>query len=156
MLLSPGDVMDPIWEDYADGGRDEQCVSRGKMWILLTNYGKNDEELGFTIISSLLQRRFGQTPNCSMVNAQPCACISSSDSKFLLKAAWNKRKKKWVWNNGMEGGAWKMPFCARIINSRSSLSCLPWVIVLKWESQLRWKNLTVLLSYSTSMTYQLQ
>lgn len=34
MLLSPDDVMDPIWEDYADGGeRAELCVSPGKMWI---------------------------------------------------------------------------------------------------------------------------
>lgn len=35
VLLSPGDVMDPIWEDYADGGRDELCVSPRKMWIPL-------------------------------------------------------------------------------------------------------------------------
>lgn len=48
MLLSLSDVMDPIWEDYTDGGRDEQCVGRRKMWIPLTNYGKNDEEFGFT------------------------------------------------------------------------------------------------------------
>ncbi len=65
MLLSPDDVMVPIWEDYADGGRDEQRVNERKKWIPLTNYGKNDEELGFMKISSLL-RSFGRTPNCSM------------------------------------------------------------------------------------------
>lgn len=33
MLLSPSDVMDPIWGDYGDGGRDDQRVSRRKMRI---------------------------------------------------------------------------------------------------------------------------
>lgn len=70
MQLSPSDVMEPIWEDYADGGRDDQCVSWRKMRIPLTNYGKNDEESGSTLISFFLQRRFGSTPNCSIVNVQ--------------------------------------------------------------------------------------
>lgn len=99
MLLSPGDVMDPIWGDYADGGRDEQCFSRRKMWIPLTNYGKNDEEFGFTLISSFLWRRLGSTPNSSIVNAQLCGCVSSNKSKFLLEASGNKQKER-VWDNG--------------------------------------------------------
>lgn len=139
MLLSPDDVMDSIWEDYADGGRDELWVSRRKMRIPLTNYGKNDKKFGFTWISSFLQRCFGSTPNCSIVNAQPCGCISSDKSKFLLKTAGNKQ----IMPETMEGGACKMSLCVRTINSRHSLTCVPLVIVLEWELPLRWKNVAV-------------
>lgn len=136
MLLSLDDVMDSIWEDYADGGRDELWVGQRKMWIPLTNYGKNDKEFGFILISPFLRRRFGSTPNCSIVNAQPCGCISSNKSKFFLKTAGNKQKM----SETMEGSACKMSLCVRTINSRRSLSCVPLVIVLEGELQLRWKN----------------
>lgn len=139
MSLSPGDVMDPICEDYADGGRDDQSVSQRKMWIPPTNYGKNDEEFGFTLISFFLQRRFGSAPNCSIVNSQSCGCVSSNKSQFLLEAAENKQKK----SETMEGGTCKMSFHVITINSRPSLSCVPLVIVLEWESQLKWKHIAV-------------
>lgn len=45
MLLSPHDVMDPIWGDYGDGRRDDQGLSPRKMWISQTNHGKNDERI---------------------------------------------------------------------------------------------------------------
>lgn len=93
VLLSPDDVMDPIWEDYADGGRDELRVSWRKMWIPLTNYRKNDEKFGFTWISSFLQKRFGSAPIRSIVNALACGRSSFDKSKFLLKAAGNKQKE---------------------------------------------------------------
>lgn len=75
-------------------GRAELCVNPGKMWIPLTNYGKNYEEFGFTLISSFLRGRFGLTPNCSIVNAQPLRLYFLYNKiKFLLKAAGNKQKE---------------------------------------------------------------
>lgn len=55
MLLSPSDVMDPVWGDYLDGGRDDQRVSQRKMQIPQTTHGKNDETFGRTLISFFLQ-----------------------------------------------------------------------------------------------------
>lgn len=115
MLLSPGDVMDPIWEDYADGGRDERCVRQRKMRIPPTNYGNNDEEFGFAFISSFLRMRFGLEPNCSTVNAQGCVCVSSDQSRL----AGNKQTSE-----TMEVGVSKRPVCVRTINSRCILAFL--------------------------------
>lgn len=94
MSLSPGDVMDPIWEDYTDGGRNDQCISRRKMWIPPTNYGKNDEEFGFTLISFFLQRRFGSAPNCSTINSQ---CFLQQKS---IPPRGGRKQTKEVWDNG--------------------------------------------------------
>lgn len=99
MLLSPSDVKDPIHEDYVEGLRGDQGVRRRKLWIPLTNHGKNDGDTGFPLIPFFLQRGFGSLPNCSVVNAQRCGCARSNKSKFLLKAAGNKQNK----NETMEG-----------------------------------------------------
>lgn len=136
MQLSPSDVMDPIWKDYADCGRDDQCVSWRKIWIPLTNYGKNDEESGSTLISFFLQRRFGLTPNCSIVNVQCCAGISSNESKFLLKASGNKQNR--VWHNG-RGYTQNVILCQNNQLKALALSCsishCPWMgISIKVEA----------------------
>lgn len=68
MLLSPSDVMDPIWGDYGDGGRDDQRVSRRKKWTPQTNQGRNDKKFGRNLISFLLQRSFVSLPHSSIVN----------------------------------------------------------------------------------------
>ncbi len=132
-------------------GEMSSVFCRRKMWIPLTKYGKNDEEFGFTLISSFLWRRFGSTPNSSIVNTQLCGCISFNKSKFLLEAAGNKKNE----SETMEGGACKMPFCVGTINSTRSLSRVPFVIVLNGNHN--WGGRT-LFHYcdSTSITYQLQ
>lgn len=74
------------------------CYTQRKKWIPLTNYGKDDDEFGFALLSSFLRRRFGSPPNCFIVNAQPCGCVSCNKSKFLLEAAGNKQNER-VWDN---------------------------------------------------------
>lgn len=73
----------------------------------------------------------------SFVVAFPLTKVNSSSRRQET----NKKNE----SETMEGGACKMPFCVRTISPRRSLSCVPFVTVLEWESQLRWKNLVTLL-----------
>lgn len=94
MLFSLADVMDSIWEDYTDGGRDVESTNWRKQWISLKKYGKNNEEFGFTIISSFLRRRFGFAPNQSIVVVFPLTKVNSLTSRQEAK------KNKHIWDNG--------------------------------------------------------
>lgn len=60
------------------------------------NYGKNDEESGFTLISRFLT--IGRRPKRSVVNARPCGCVSYDKSTFLLAS--DKKQTERVWDNG--------------------------------------------------------
>lgn len=56
-LLSPHDVMDPILRGLRRWWEGLNCeFAEGKMWILLTNYGRSDEESGSALISPFLRR----------------------------------------------------------------------------------------------------
>lgn len=118
-----------LWE----GLRDDQRARRRKLWIPLTNHGRNDGDSGFPLIPFFLQRGFGSLPNCSVVNARR-GCARFNKSKFLLKAAGNKQNK----NETMEGDPCKMSFRFKTISSRHSLSCVPfshcpWMGISTWK-----------------------
>lgn len=93
MLLSPADVIDPVWEDYADGWGDDGRVPLRKPW---REWRQTKPCINLSLI---YKREFGPEPNCSTVNSPSLGCVSSDNIKFLLEAAGNKQ----LWSKTMEG-----------------------------------------------------
>lgn len=80
-------------------GEMNSVLDEGKCGFLWQTLGRMTRYLATHYYLPFYERRFGLTPNCFIVNAQPCGCISSNKSKFLQKAAGNKHNE-WVWDNG--------------------------------------------------------
>lgn len=136
MLLSPHDVMDPIWGDYGDGRRDDQGLSPRKMWISQTNHGKNDKKtwLHFNLKTVwMITKLF--------------VCVSSKKKKRKRKkhSSFQQQEKK-----QRKEGTWKE---GRTMISKYTR--VPFVIVLKKTFECRW-NHKQCDSNSTSITHQLR
>lgn len=125
MSLSPGDVMDPIWEDYADGGRDELRVSWRKKRI---NSDKLWEEWrGIWLHSNLFV--LATMIWTDKLFLYKCWDLWSQEQTKVFKKKQNEQRT----SDRMQEVRCVTAFGVRTINSRHFVSCVPLVIVLEWE-----------------------
>lgn len=119
-------------------GEMTSVLAERKIWISQTNHGKNDKKFGSTLISFLLQRKFGPPPSSSMVMLF-----------FLYK---KEHSSLGIRKQTTEGGG------AHVKKRRtmtSTNSGVPFVLILKRVSEWRWTHKRHN-SDSTSITHQLR
>ena len=115
VLLSPGWCHGPNlrglrrwWESWTGS------LAKGKCGFFWQTMGRMTREFGSTWISSFLRRRFGSTPNCSIVNAQRLMLVFSW-TKLNSSSRQQEIKRE---SETMEGDTCKTLLCVRTINSR--------------------------------------
>lgn len=124
------------WIKLVEGEMTSVLAER-KIWISQTNHGKNDKKFGSTLISFLLQRKFGPPPSSSMVRL--FFLYKKEHSSFRQQETNNGR--------GVHVKKWR--------TMTSTNSCVPLVLVLKRVSEWRWTHKRHN-SDSTSITHQLR